>query len=169
MLRAIHLFPEFSNEHSIKRIRAKYDPLADLIPPHVTLVFPFESDVSTEALTVHLQKSVVGLKPFPIVMIGLTGAEGEYLFLNLKGGNDQIIQLHDKLYTGLLKQHLCRSQTYTPHLTVGRVNDKQLFEFALTETENWNEVFQTTVNQVVVERIDEHEKSIIEIKVPLLP
>jgi len=110
LLRAIHLFPEFSNEHSINTIRAKYDPLTDIIPPHVTLVFPFESDVSTEALAVHLQESVV-VKAFRIVMTGVTGADGEYLFLNVKVGNDQIIQLHDKLYTGLLKQYLQRSLT----------------------------------------------------------
>ncbi|QSO45638.1 2'-5' RNA ligase family protein [Alicyclobacillus mengziensis] len=169
MLRAIHLFPEFSNGHSINAIREKYDPLADLISPHVTLVFPFECDVSTEALALHLQESMVGLKPFRIVMTGVTGADGEYLFLNVKVGNDQIIQLHDKLYTGLLKQYLHRSLTYTPHLTIGRLKDKQIFEFALTETENWNEVFETTVHQVVVERIDEHENSIIEMKVPLIP
>lgn len=162
------MFPEFSNQHSINAIREKYDPLADLIPPHVTLVFPFESHVSTDALAVHLQEAMVGLKPFRIVLSGVTGADGEYLFLNVKVGNDQIIRLHDKLYTGFLKQYLHRSLTYTPHLTVGRVKDKQIFEFALAETEDWNEVFQTTVNQVVVERIDEHGNSIIEIKVPLL-
>lgn len=169
LLRAIHLFPEFSNEHCINAIRSKYDPLADLIPPHVTLVFPFESDLSTEALAVHLQESMVGLKSFRLVMTGVAGADGEYLFLNVKVGNDQIIELHDKLYTGLLKQYLHRSLAYAPHLTIGRVKDKQIFEFALAETEDWNEVFETTVHQVVVERIDEHENSIIEIKAPLLP
>lgn len=108
---------KFFNQNFIKAIRAKYDPLADLIPPHVTLVFPFESDVSTEVLSVHLQNSVVGLKPFRLVMTGVTGADGEYLFLNVKVGNDQIIQLHDRLYTGLLKEYLRRSLTYIPHLT----------------------------------------------------
>lgn len=169
MLRAIHIFPEFSNLHSIDDLRSKYDPLVSLIPPHVTLVFPFESGISTEVLEEHLRESTVGLKPFRIVMMGVTGAEGEYLFLNVKVGNDQIIQLHDKLYTGLLKQYLYRSLTYTPHLTVGRIKDKQKFESALAETEDWNHKFKTTVHEIVVESIDEREKSIIEIKVPLLP
>lgn len=167
MLRAIHLFPDFPNLHSINAIRAKYDSLANLIPPHVTLVFPFESDVSTEVLAAHLKEATVGLKPFRIAMRGVTGAEGEYLFLNVKVGNDQIIQLHDKLYTGLLRQYLYRNLTYTPHLTVGRIKDKQTFESALAETEDWNEIFEATVHDFVVEGIDERESSIIEIKVPL--
>lgn len=169
MLRAILIFPEFCNLHYINAIRAKYDPLAKLIPPHVTLVFPFESDISADVLAEHLQKSTAGLKPFRIVMTGVTGAEGEYLFLNVKVGNDQIIQIHDNLYSGLLKQYLYRSLTYTPHLTVGRIRDKQKFESALAETEDWNHIFETRVHEIVVETIDERENSITEIKVPLLP
>jgi 2'-5' RNA ligase len=169
VLRAIHIFPEFSNLYSINAIRAKYDPLANLIPPHVTLVFPFESNVSTEVLAEHMKESTGTLKPFRIVMTGVTGAEGEYLFLNVKVGNDQIIQLHDKLYTGVLRQYLYRNLTYTPHLTIGRVKDKQTFEFALAETDDLNEIFETTVHEIVVESIDKCENSITETKVPLLP
>ncbi len=168
MLRAIHIFPGFSNLHSINAIRAKYDPLADLIPPHVTLVFPFESNISTEVLEEHLHESTVGSHPFRIVLTGITGAEGEYLFLNVKVGNDQIIQLHDKLYSGLLKQYLYRSLTYTPHLTVGRIRDKRMFETALAETEEWNQVFETTVHEIIVENIDERKNYSVEMKVPLL-
>jgi 2'-5' RNA ligase len=167
VLRAIHLFPEFSNLNSINVLRAKYDPLVDLIPPHVTLVFPFESNITTEALTEHLKQSTVGLKPFQIVVKGVTGAQKEYLFLNVKVGNDQIIRLHDKLYTGMLKQYLNLSLTFIPHLAVGRIKDKQKFEFALEETEDWNEIFETTVHEVVVENIDERENSTLEIKVTL--
>lgn len=167
MLRAIHIFPEFSNVQSINAIRSKYDPLARLIPPHVTLVFPFESDDSTEMLVEHVQESMTGVKPFRLVMTGVTGAEGEYLFLNVKVGNDQIIQLHDKMYTGLLKRYLYRALTYTPHLTVGRVKDRQRFESALAETENLYEIYETTVHQVVIERIGENEDSIIETLVAL--
>jgi len=68
----------------------------------------------------------------------------------------------------LLKEYLRRSLTYIPHLTVGRAKTQQIFEFAIAETEDWTEVFEATVRQIVVERIDEHENSIIEVTVPLL-
>lgn len=66
-------------------------------------------------------------------------------------------------------EYLHRSLTYIPHLTIGRVKNQKVLEFALDETEDWNEVFETTVHQIVVERIDEHESAIIEITVPLIP
>ena len=143
MLRAIHLFPKFSNLHSINALRARYDPLVNLIPPHMTLVFPFKSEIASDALREHVKQSTVGLKPFRIVLADVSGAGDEYLFLNVKLGNDQIIQLHDKLYTGMLRQYLNRSLTYTPHLTVGRIKNKRTFASALAETEHWNEVFET--------------------------
>ena len=49
-LRTIMIFPEFENMDIIDRIRDKYDPLARLVRPHITLVFPFENEMS------HLQQ-----------------------------------------------------------------------------------------------------------------
>ena len=167
MLRAIHIFPEFSNARSIDSLRAKYDPLYGLIEPHVTLVFPFESSLCTDILQEHLQESVIGLTPFSIVLKGVTGAEEEYLFLNVKVGNDQIIELHDRLYAGVLQQTLDRSRTYTPHLTVGRFQNTQTFEYAVAATQHMSEIFKTTVHEFVVENIDDSGESTIEMKVRL--
>ena len=36
------IFPEFDNIGSIDKIRSRYDPLADLVRPHITLVFPYD-------------------------------------------------------------------------------------------------------------------------------
>ena len=152
---------------SIDNLRAKYDPLFSLIQPHVTLVFPFESTITTAVLAQHVQDSVMGLHPFNIVLKGVTGSEEEYLFLNVKVGNDQIIELHDKLYSGLLKQYLNRTLTYTPHLTVGRLKNKETFQSAVAETEHFNEIFEATVHEIVVENIDESGKSTMELKIPL--
>ncbi|WAH38773.1 2'-5' RNA ligase family protein [Alicyclobacillus dauci] len=165
--RAIHIFPEFQNACAIDRLREKYDPLFHLIQPHVTLVFPFASGVPAESLRQHVKLSVRGLSPFEIVLRGVTGVDGEYLFLNVKVGNDRIIELHDRLYSGILAQHLNRTVTYSPHLTVGRINDKGIFELALAETEHFGETFQATVHEIVVEKIDEGGKSTVEMTVPL--
>ena len=50
-LRTIMIFPEFENMEIIDNIRKQYDPLAELVRPHITLVFPFESQISNEELT----------------------------------------------------------------------------------------------------------------------
>ncbi|WP_313343152.1 hypothetical protein [Sedimentibacter sp.] len=44
-IRTIMIFPEFENIDVINDIRKKYDPLADLVLPHITLVFPFDSEL----------------------------------------------------------------------------------------------------------------------------
>ena len=45
-MRTIMIFPEFENIDNINDIRKKYDPLADLVLPHITLVFPFDSELT---------------------------------------------------------------------------------------------------------------------------
>src|SRR6185437_16315838 len=96
---AIIIFPEFAPEQRalIDRLRAAYDPLASAIAPHITLVFPFEAPLSADGLLTHMRASVATMTPFEIELRGVTGQEDEYLFLNVKRGNDQIIALHDRL------------------------------------------------------------------------
>lgn len=93
----------------------------------------------------------------------------EYLSLNVKVGNDAVIELHDRLYTGILSGYLNRSLTFTPHLTVGRIQDPHILARALAETEHVDEIFETTIHEVLVETIDERGESTIEISVLLNP
>jgi hypothetical protein len=55
--RCILLFPDFPNIASIESIRRKFDPLAGLVRPHITLVFPFESDIGTDPLRRHVAEA----------------------------------------------------------------------------------------------------------------
>jgi 2'-5' RNA ligase len=159
MKRSITIFPEFENGRLIEEMRAKYDPLYQLIPPHITLVFPFTSDLTAKQLQEHMESVLSYEKPFSITLQGVTGEGSEYLFLNVKKGNDEIIKLHDLLYTGLLKDFLFRELTYLPHLTVGRFNDTGAFKAALNETAQITEEFTTIVNRIVVEEIVESGQS----------
>lgn len=54
MKRAVVLFPKFNNIDTINNIREKYDPLYNYIAPHITIVFPFESDLTTNELKVSI-------------------------------------------------------------------------------------------------------------------
>ena len=40
------IFPEFEKMEIIDEIRKKYDPLANFVRPHITIVFPFENQMS---------------------------------------------------------------------------------------------------------------------------
>ncbi|WLR58849.1 2'-5' RNA ligase family protein [Guptibacillus hwajinpoensis] len=160
--RSICIFPSFENIKEIESIRAKYDPLYKLIPPHITLVFPFESDISKEKLLQHIRNVLINETPFKITLQGITGADERYLFLGVKSGNDEIIKLHDKLYTGLLKKHHYRNISYIPHITVGQLETKNEFNKVVEDTINYNSVFNAEVSQIIVELIDNGDRSSVE-------
>lgn len=162
MRRSIVIFPEFSNIELIDKLRKDYDPLVDKIPPHITVVFPFESSHSQNELKEHLQNALKRFNSFDIRLTGITGAERGYLFLNVKKGNDQIIELHDRLYSGILATYRFRKTTYFPHLTVGRLKSSALYNSALQMTKEFNHEFVATVEKVALESIDEMERSRIE-------
>ena len=48
--RDILIFPKFNNINKIQSIREKYDELFNVIMPHITLAFPFDSNISNEQL-----------------------------------------------------------------------------------------------------------------------
>jgi len=96
MKRAIVLFPKFNNIDSIQAVRERFDPLASFIAPHITLVFPFECELSTQEIGDHVRRAIEGVKRFPVQLSSVTGDFRDgYLFLNVKRGNDSIIDLHD--------------------------------------------------------------------------
>lgn len=162
MQRAIHIFPEFENKHLIEEVRKKFDPLHGLVPPHITLVFPFESEIQTLRLEKHVRDTLVGVCPFPIQLKEITATLDNHLFLNVKKGNDNIIELHDRLYSGLLNGFLNRRYTYIPHLTVGRFKDEAECQFALEDTKSFDSRFDTVVTKIVSEIIGGNGDSTIE-------
>lgn len=45
--RVIVIFPPAADVAVIDPLRQRFDPLASVIAPHITLVFPFQSEIST--------------------------------------------------------------------------------------------------------------------------
>ncbi len=68
--RCIMIFPDFENIEVINRIREKYDPLKGYVKPHITLVFPFESDISSAELHEHIKTTLCDCSPFKLTMQG---------------------------------------------------------------------------------------------------
>jgi 2'-5' RNA ligase superfamily len=81
--RAIVVFPTFDGLHLIEQLRRRFDPLASTIKAHITLVFPFESDLAAEQLHSHMQEAVHGIHPFQVRFQSITGHDGGYLFLEV--------------------------------------------------------------------------------------
>jgi len=171
--RCIMIFPEFENIEEIERIRRKYDPLVKHVKPHITLVFPFRSHIEKYDLQTHIVNVISDISPFKLKMGGISGQSerfGNFLFLNIQEGEHEIIQLHKNLYTGILEEfHYNFLKTgYSPHLTVGKIPQENEYVQALQATNAFNEIFETVVNKVSVEIIDDNEDSIIEMEISLL-
>ncbi|WP_299737499.1 2'-5' RNA ligase family protein [Rossellomorea sp. y25] len=167
MKRAIHIFPQLESVEEIQRIRTTHDPLWDKIPPHITLVFPFTSNLSNSEIISHVQSIANRLQPFSLLLKEITGSSGEYLCLNVKRGNDSIIHSHDELYKGVLTPFRNPSFTYIPHITLGRIDLKEEFHRALKEYRNWSESFHTEVKEIVIEEINEQDVSNVISVIPL--
>jgi 2'-5' RNA ligase len=170
--RCMMIFPQFENMRVIDGIRQQYDPLAEHVKPHITLVFPFQSDISASELKDHLIDKLGDFHSFSLRMKGITAVQafGNYLFLNLQEGAEEIIRIHQALYTGLLEPYyppwLKRGGFY-PHMTVGRLAEEEAFRKAAEAVKGVAETFDTLVKKSSVEIIDENKDSILELELPL--
>ena len=70
--RTIMIFPEFDNIGFINKIRSKYDPLAELVRPHITLVFPFESDMTDDEVRNALGLRLEEIRKFDLTLHGFS-------------------------------------------------------------------------------------------------
>ena len=145
---------------SIEPIRQRFDPMAGLLPSHITLVFPFESDLTAKDLRKHVELAVKGVAPLALTLEGFTGSERQYLFLGVKRGSDSIVDMHERLYSGPLKVHRLFTHTYVPHVTVGRLGSNAAFQAALASVAQIDTRIETLADSVTVYRLDEHRKQV---------
>ena len=167
MERTILLFLSNSDLEEIEAIRKKHDPLFDLISPHITLVFPFESEVSNEGLKKHIETNISNKNPFYITLNPIVTNVEEYLFLLLEEGKEKIIELHNKLYTDFLQPFLHKEIPYRPHVTVGRKNDKEMALRVMDGLPPLRDIIRFTIEKITVESIGRNGESIIEFEVQL--
>ncbi|MGL5416240.1 MAG: 2'-5' RNA ligase family protein [Clostridium sp.] len=162
-IRTIMIFPEFENIEKINKIRNKYDPLANLVGAHITLVFPFESKLSDKELHLHIKEVLKDRKKFELELSGFSKKEdkyGKYLFLNVIKGMEEIKDINQKLYGGILKDFKYEGE-YVPHMTVGKLQSKESLEAAFKTVVKEDKKFKTIVKKISVEMIGEREESII--------
>ena len=162
--RDILLFPKFSNIDKIEKVRKKYDELYGLIKPHITLAFPFNSEISNEELKESLKEHLKDVKKFKINMQGISLKKDErkdinYIFLNFLNGKEEIIHIHNLIYEKVLNKKI--KFEYVPHITLGCIKDWEKIDKEILD-EILNEKFETLVDKIYLEKIGENEESIIE-------
>ena len=158
-LRDILIIPELDDISLIQDIREKYDELANIVPPHITLAFPFDSDITNEELDIKLKNIFSEYKEFNITLSGVSYHYDErvgvyYIYLDVTQGYDTIYEISKKIYSEIFNKEV--PEKYIPHITlgsVGKINDIKL-----------DHVFNTTVKNIIVEDIGENEESNVILK-----
>lgn len=95
-----------------------------------------------------------------------TGCEVDAVDLS-EEGKENIIELHNKLYSDFLQPFLHKEIPYFPHVTVGRKNDKEMALRVIKNLPPLRDTMRFTIDKIVVESIGENEESIIEFEVQL--
>jgi 2'-5' RNA ligase len=126
--RAVVWFPQFTNAAAIDRFRSQHDPLGNVMPPHLTLVFPFHSRFTVDQLAAHVQKVVRAWPAFPVVMSGHWSAQNEFVGITAQVGRDALIEMHDRLYRGPLAEFLRPEFEFEPHITLARAVQPNQFD-----------------------------------------
>ena len=125
---AVVAYPRLSEADSawFEAIRRQHDPLAELIPAHLTLMFPAMATV--DSLVAQANRCAAGYQVFDIritqAKAHCTAINGwSYVFMLPTLGSEQIIALHDNLYGGDFRRHLRHDLPYQPHITVAKKTD----------------------------------------------
>lgn len=118
MFYALVHYPDIDIE-PIKRFKRKYDPLADLIDPHMTLVFLVPESIGEQNLVSHIEQVLSRWQPFPIHLHGLEKSWDHWLFLVLQEGRGEVIKLHEELYAGVLEPYRRPDIQFVPHIVLG--------------------------------------------------
>ncbi|HUP96480.1 MAG TPA: 2'-5' RNA ligase family protein [Usitatibacter sp.] len=130
---AVAWFPRFEGIERIESFRRRHDPMAALVPAHLSLVFPFPTALTALQVRTHVQRVVSLWPPIPVTFRHVRLYANEFLFLMASRGAASISALHDRLYTRSLRPHLRRDLPYEPHITVAREARLEKLEAALDE------------------------------------
>jgi 2'-5' RNA ligase len=158
-------------EEPIGSFRRAHYPTAHLIGPHLTVVFPVPASIGSDVFREHVRGVVSRTPAFDIRLRGLGRSWDHWLFLGVARGGDEVIALHDALYTGILREHLWTEQPYVPHVGLGlfveerdshdllelrpRSLDRARFEEALHEAEALGLDYAGRVDSVHILGLDE--------------
>lgn len=125
----------------LQRWRASFgDPMAGVIPAHITLVTTTPTG-DWEATRAHVQEVARRQAPFMVTIAG-TGTfrpVSPVVFINVEEGFDACVDLHEKLQTGPLKRELAFS--YHPHVTIAHDVAPESLDEAETVLRNYRATF----------------------------
>jgi len=87
----------------VHQSRKRHDPEVNLFEPHITLMLPMPDYIGENKIVKHLQSVLNKQQPFPIHLEGFQKSWDDYLFLMVREGSGDIIDLHSRITWGDLR------------------------------------------------------------------
>lgn len=114
----------------LRQWRASFgDPLADVVPAHITLVTTTYSN-DWDATVAHVRQVALGQRSFRVRIRG-TGSfrpVSPVVYLNVSEGFDDCVRLHERLQDGPLRREL--PFDFHPHVTVAHDVEEEIMDKA---------------------------------------
>jgi hypothetical protein len=157
-MRCVFLVAESEKLNELQDLRLRSDPLALMVPSHITVVFPFDLPKPQPELEALLTASTP-LLPIEFAL-GAPEVMGDCWIFPITRGRQKIVALHDRLLSGLPAQ-LRPASPFLPHLTFGRDGQDRTGRVHLEHARNLLP-FNGFARRLVLERIGDNDESIVE-------
>lgn len=116
----IAIFPSKTVQDQANALRKRYDPRYSLIPPHITLKYPFETDPEQVDEVVQALHQIAGnVDPFYIHINKVSTFEPitNTIYLKIEPV-EQLKTLNEQLQQGILGNN--QTQSFVPHITIAQ-------------------------------------------------
>lgn len=160
MKRVIFVEPQMDNGSDIFEFFKKNNSDSRMVGMHICLVFPFDSDLTTDDMQTIMEESLSGQKKFQITVKGTSvsfEAINNFLFLDVDDSKRNLFNMSKELYQRL-EGYAQLFGNYNPHITVGKCPDMDGFEKMQNELEILGPIeFKATVDTVYCKVMDMNE------------
>ena len=161
-------YPQIKHK-GFQSFRSKYDPYSELLPEHVTFIHPVPEIIGRANLEQHIEKILSSWKPFKVHFCTLEKTWDHWLYMGAREGKNLVIELHDKLYEGILRPYLREDLPFFPHIGLGLFSietydfnnptakltlDERKFKQAKKEFEELNYDLWCTINRLSLVKIN---------------
>ena len=140
MKRVIFIEPNINNK-IINKIFNKYNSDSKFVNPHICLVFPFESNLTTNEIDTILKNTLSGVECFDIFIKGISISyenNNNFIFLNIADTNDILATISEKLYYELGNNAILKTDKYIPHITIAKNKSKDKINLIYNEISRFN-------------------------------
>lgn len=139
----------------IRAFRREHDlPFHDVVDHHFTIVFGIP-DIPTVDYVDHIRGALRGQRTIDFVCrYAALGDDADsddfYVFLTPDEGLSDICRLHDKLYSGALKQFHRVEVPYVPHIGIATLPDAQKVQMLCDELNNGSLCIAGTLERATI-------------------